>query len=90
MTDGGPAFPRPAGPLYEDRRGDEQAMNLEQDGMSLRDYFAGQAITYIKCQGPVEFKKAAELAYQMGDHKDFRAANEYEDVLSQLIAEGKL
>lgn len=39
MNDGGPAFPRPQGHWAEDAAG-----NDAQDGMSLRDYFAGQAL----------------------------------------------
>ncbi len=36
-NDGGAAFPRPCGAAGE-------VTNWEQDGMSLRDYFAGQAL----------------------------------------------
>lgn len=37
-NDGGPAFPRPISKLTSDE------VSLDQDGMSLRDYFAGQAL----------------------------------------------
>ena len=37
--DGGPAFPRTAGPII-----DHDAYHQPQDGMTLRDYFAGQAL----------------------------------------------
>lgn len=36
-NDGGPAFPRAAGQT-------ERGFNRPQDGMSLRDWFAGQAL----------------------------------------------
>jgi hypothetical protein len=70
--DGGPAFPRPIGnngrPHFEDSE-----ISSEQEGMSLRDYFAGQAI--VGCGGwpgtglgPGEsFQQAAEVAYRVAD-----------------------
>lgn len=39
MNDGGPAFARPSVPIIED-----QDRDFGQPGMSLRDYFAGQAL----------------------------------------------
>jgi hypothetical protein len=40
INDGGPAFPRP------ESRGTSGAITLHgQNGMTLRDYFAGQALT---------------------------------------------
>lgn len=44
-----------------------------QDGMSLRDYFAGQALaivaTYPRCRGDeaIEDKDVAQWAYQIAD-----------------------
>ncbi len=49
-NDGGPAFARPVGNNgatdYEDREA-----NYEQEGMSLRDYFAGQALAGLCANG---------------------------------------
>jgi hypothetical protein len=46
--DGGPAFPRPhswdESPLTGMHEGDRAEPHGEQSGMSLRDYFAGQAV----------------------------------------------
>ena len=39
IDDGGPAFPRPSSP------GDGSYSSNPQDGMTLRDYFAAQALT---------------------------------------------
>ena len=40
MNDGGPAFPRPC----SDAVGHSEMWNDSEKGMSLRDYFAGQAL----------------------------------------------
>ncbi len=42
INDGGPAFPRPIG---EARGLHHRNWNMEQDGMSLRDYFAASALS---------------------------------------------
>lgn len=42
-NDGGPAFPRPCGE-YDDASLSGGAYNNSQSGMSLRDWFAGQAL----------------------------------------------
>lgn len=46
--DGGPAFPRPhswdESPMKGIHEGDRPAAHREQDGMSLRDYFAAAAL----------------------------------------------
>lgn len=55
-NDGGPAFPV----SWQD--GDGQM--IATPGMSLRDYFAGQAIGYIWAQNP---RQAATLAYAVAD-----------------------
>lgn len=74
MKDGGPAFPRP---VSEDRTsGDQPDGNStisEQDGMSLRDHFAGVALqgclahecNSLKDPQPVE--NYARLAYKFAD-----------------------
>lgn len=64
--DGGPAFPR-----LESLHGnhvrvpDYRAESV--GGMSLRDYFAGQAITGIGATPVREVDEAANWAYQMAD-----------------------
>jgi hypothetical protein len=57
--DGGPAFPR-------DNAGDYTG----QDGMSLRDWFAGQALTGTLAAGAQDFEaggKIAREAYVIAD-----------------------
>ena len=63
--DGGPAFPRP---MYES----EQYSDVGEEGMSLRDYFAGQALAGITASlaGPREGnrrKDYAVAAYRYAD-----------------------
>lgn len=43
-NDGGPAFPRPFSTNRDVFENDECAGAFEQDGMSLRDWFAGKAL----------------------------------------------
>lgn len=62
-NDGGPAFPRPQA---------ETSIGgcMEQDGMSLRDWFAGQALAGYLCANPdrmVGTINAAENAYKYAD-----------------------
>ena len=45
QDDGGPAYPRPPAWLGADRQA--QGYYWMQDGMSLRDYFAGQALPAV-------------------------------------------
>lgn len=52
---GGPAFPAPAG-----------ARHITTNGMSLRDYFAAQAIT-ADWIGDHSIYEQAELAYKVAD-----------------------
>jgi len=64
INDGGPAFPRP------ESRGTSGAITLHgQNGMTLRDYFAGQvlvgALADPTCQpSPIEL---AKIAYRGAD-----------------------
>ena len=46
VDDGGPAFPRTAGPII-----DHDAYHQPQDGMTLRDYFAGRALSGLMADG---------------------------------------
>lgn len=63
INDGGPAFPRPCAET-------SQGGNYDQDGMSLRDYFAGQVVqgwlaTFTAVQ-PMP-KGVAMFAYSVAD-----------------------
>ncbi|PDT47296.1 hypothetical protein CO661_14030 [Sinorhizobium fredii] len=61
---GGPAFPRP---YFENQNGSE--WSASQDGMSLRDWFAGKAIPELM-RDPGDrapFCEVAKLAYEMAD-----------------------
>lgn len=83
QRDGGPAFPRPA--YYPadpgDRLEDSERRDLHtrsQAGMTLRDWFAGQALAGLLAQGsvPLPFTEtyqrhglgdSAALAYEIAD-----------------------
>ena len=57
---GGPAFPtEPRGPAYGNK----------YDGMTLRDWFAGQVIASVKAWHPADKrgKSAAVIAYEIAD-----------------------
>ncbi len=56
MKDGGPAFPLPEGAGDTGRR-----------GMSLRDWFAGQALTSIASDGNLSISQSASRAYDLAD-----------------------
>ena len=61
INDGGPAFPRPQAET-------SQGGNYHQDGMSIRDWFAGQALAhdYTGDEG-TDPAKIALWAYQVAD-----------------------
>lgn len=65
INDGGPAFPRP---YFEHPTNGEYS--LAQEGMSLRDYFAGQALVGI-IASEVENRTPSEIvakrAYELAD-----------------------
>ena len=66
IDDGGPAFPRPLSKLSPEE------VSGEQDGMSLRDWFAGQALAgiahlYDSPTAPTRDDAAAESAYMLAD-----------------------
>ncbi len=62
QSDGGPAFPRP----YSQLASGEQVW--EQDGMSLRDWFAGQALSgFCASDGLIGHEGLAEDAYDVAD-----------------------
>lgn len=60
IEDGGPAFARSAA---EHGHGG----HYEQDGMSLRDWFAGQALANQYAQHEGDPNKVAEWAYHIAD-----------------------
>lgn len=58
ITDGGPAFPL------------DRQYHPPQLGMSLRDWFAGQALTYLAHRKDINIRDAdhiAALSFQMAD-----------------------
>ena len=57
---GGPAFPNDT--AYRDERG-----TLIGGGMTLRDYFAGQALAGMLADGSYSFNGAAQDAYAFAD-----------------------
>jgi hypothetical protein len=66
IKEGGPAFPA----LARYGRSAQLESALQQDGMTLRDYFAAKAITGICNDGLPDSsfcKYAAERAYEMAD-----------------------
>ncbi len=74
LLDGGPAFPRPRSRtqsgIYRDQNSDVD----EQDGMSLRDYFAGHGIAGLlsgNAHGPAAIDSSRRMyvseAWQIAD-----------------------
>lgn len=63
-NDGGPAFPLSA---YQSQSGEWQ--NSPEFGMSLRDWFAGRALSAIEVTSPGQAtpERFAEVAYQIAD-----------------------
>lgn len=59
-NDGGPAFPRPASH-------DPRSAANSQEGMSLRDWFAGQALAGLDLATYKPIEAAAETAYEVAD-----------------------
>jgi hypothetical protein len=71
VKNGGPAFPRLA--AYIDCGGDDKEYVAAQEGMSLRDYFAGQALVGFMAHPkappiePADAKKLAADSYDVAD-----------------------
>lgn len=67
IDDGGAAFPNGRGRVYDN---DAQGF-VENNGMSLRDYFAAQALmgalTTVKGPGFCDWNYYAEAAYHLAD-----------------------
>lgn len=63
--DGGPAFPRAATPHQT-----SGVIHGPRDGMSLRDYFAGQALVGLSANpvwSDASWERTAEAAYEAAD-----------------------
>lgn len=61
-----PAFPSPAGPI----NGNGDPLNYAEHGMSLRDYFAAQAMghaLYEAANQEEDYNSAAQRAYEFAD-----------------------
>lgn len=71
ITDGGPAFPTRAIEHYiSDGKGHVEPVFRDTGGMSLRDWFAGQALTYLAHRKDINIRDAdhiAALSFQMAD-----------------------
>ena len=66
--DGGPAFPQPNHIVEHDTHGRVEARQWMQDsGMSLRDWFAGQAIAGRLIDHDVKTALVGVYAYQIAD-----------------------
>ena len=63
IKDGGPAFPRDAAGF--DFQG--QRVVSASAGMSLRDYFAGQALAFLRFNDYAGHGDAARLCYELAD-----------------------
>ena len=61
MKDGGTAFP-----VYSESRFGE-CMDCENPGLTIRDYFAGQALAGLASLTPPYVKDSAGLAYEYAD-----------------------
>lgn len=70
--DGGPAFPAVIPMEYSEQQGKSYA-NFEESGMSLRDYFAAEAMKGMASDGALspfegeDFLKIARRSYLMAD-----------------------
>ena len=62
INDGGPAFPRPS--VYDP---EDAIFCMGQSGMSLRDWFAGQAMAGITSSSGFRPSTAAKEAYAFAD-----------------------
>ena len=71
-NDGGPAFPRPPftpGQPLHDSAADAGFAATGHSGMTLRDWFAGQALAGLMAHPTAEFtaKGGAAIAYEFAD-----------------------
>ncbi len=68
IYDGGSAFPRPHSVVKVDDYTDEKDHYAAQGGMSLRDWFAGQALAGLANEESIQSHSVtAQLAYQLAD-----------------------
>ena len=63
VNDGGPVFPQKR--LYRDSQGIDY--EVQETGMTLRDWFAGQALANRYSQDANNDKRVAKWAYQVAD-----------------------
>jgi hypothetical protein len=64
VDDGGPAFPRPTS---TDEASERCNVFYAQDGMTLRDWFAGQALSNAYTQADVDPDRIARWSYELAD-----------------------
>ena len=63
--DGGPAFPKP---FSTDEHKDQCNVGYEEQGMSLRDYFAGQAMAGLLAEhAGAKSERIAGYSYELAD-----------------------
>lgn len=60
INDGGPAFPHMADLVSSDGNGGINTRQITSGGMSLRDWFAGQALAGLQANGVIS-ENAAEM-----------------------------
>jgi hypothetical protein len=86
INDGGPAFPRPSDPC-------PCIGDTGHSGMSLRDWFAGQAlagmIAPMIAADPVAIQRAADTDGFVGRFPDYVANRAYEQADAMLAARSK-
>ena len=65
--DGGQAFPRGAHPQWNEFSSKQNPGYTPQSGMTLRDWFAGQALASSRIAESMDFGIVAGRAYQCAD-----------------------
>ncbi len=68
--DGGPAFPRVFQYTGHDEEGGTATISEEHPGMSLRDWFAGQALCGVLSNPRIDFNKEKDIAKGAFEHAD--------------------
>lgn len=78
-VDGGPAFPRPASAVEVLPGTGGGNIDLGADGMTLRDWFAGQALTRVLIEWPLDGKNKTIVARQCYELADAMLAERSRD-----------